>query len=434
MDKETNQDKKSQTIPISVENVENEISKNHTYGSGYRSSSWFIVINQKTMETLDITYEKIPDFLQDNFKTLLYACWDEEIGDKGNQHLHIYMELGSKVRFTTIKKFFEGAHIERRYGSPLEARTYVEKPHGVLFKGKEKSHTVVKPFQELGNFEPFRHKKGYRKEQELQLTTQEKFEYIMANFTTYEEIRDWDIHFATMHRVNLMQALNEKSKQTFIEKHCTVTKNIFGDTVTTVNRGVYYLHGESRTGKTFGVMKKWGDRNVSVIGNLHEDMKMDKYNNTPVMVLDEYYSQFKLDTVLGILDDKLIELDCRYSNRLNLAHTIVLTSNWTFEKQYSNAQKENPIAYKAFKNRFTGGCWELWKSSNGIRYLACEWGYNPAYGAPIDIFDDSMRVVTKEQLKRIKNMPEKFCIKLPRKISDSVLDKLEEEYMKNLPF
>ncbi len=37
----------------------------------------------------------------------------------------------------------------------------------MLFKGKEKSYTVVKLMQELGSFEPFKHLKGYRKEIEL---------------------------------------------------------------------------------------------------------------------------------------------------------------------------------------------------------------------------------------------------------------------------
>lgn len=408
--------------------------KNHTYGGGYRSSSWFIVINQKTMEDLNITYENLPGLILDKFGTLLYACWDEEVGDTGNRHLHLYMELGSKVRFSKVKKVFEGAHIDRRYGSPVEARTYIQKPEGVLFKGKEKRHTVEKPFQELGDFEPFRCKKGYRVQMELQLNTQEKYEYVMENFSAYDEVKEWDIHFATTNRANLEQAFNEKMKQEFIDKHCTVISNLFGKTITTVNRGVFYLHGQSRTGKTFGVMKKWGDADVSVVGNLKEDMKMDKYKNTPVMVLDEYYSQFKLDTILGILDDKLTELDCRYTNRYNLTHTIVLTSNWEFEKQYSNAKKDNPIAYNAFKNRFTGGCWELWKSKNGIRYLACEWGYNQKYGAPIDIFDNTVRVVTIEQLKIIKSLSDEICNALPRKITDVALEKAVEENKNALPF
>ncbi len=56
---------------------------------------------------------------------------------------------------------------DRRYGSPTKARQYIEKPFSMLFKGKEKSYTVVKLMQELGSFEPFKHLKGYRKEIEL---------------------------------------------------------------------------------------------------------------------------------------------------------------------------------------------------------------------------------------------------------------------------
>ena len=98
----------------------------------------------------ELNYENIADFIQTEFK-VLYACWDEEISDNGKKHIHLYMELDHKVRFSTIQKKLTGAHIDRRYGSPTEARQYIEKPLGMLFKGKEKSHTVVKPMQELGS-------------------------------------------------------------------------------------------------------------------------------------------------------------------------------------------------------------------------------------------------------------------------------------------
>lgn len=416
-----------------MKNIEEELTKNRSYAGGYRTGSWFIVINEKAMNDLNITYETMHEYLQEKFPSLLYACWNEEVGDKGNRHIHLYMELSDKKRFSTIKNIFQDAHIDRRYGSPLEARTYIEKPEGVLFKGKEKSHTVVKPILELGNFEPFRLKKGYRVERDMKLNTQEKIEYALEKFDSYEEVVEWDIHFATIYRKNIEELFSKREKEKFIAEHCTIIRNFHGDTVTTVNRGIFYLHGQSRTGKTFGVLRKWGDKNVSLIGNLYEGMNMDRYQNTPVMVLDEFYSQFKLDTVLGILDDKLTELDCRYLNRLNLTHTIVLTSNWEFDKQYNKARTENPIAYKAFKNRFTGGSWELWRGANGIRYLACEWGYNPKYGAPIDIFDTSVRVVSVEQLKKLKQLDDGAFKTLPVNFSDKELERALES-SDSIPF
>ena len=147
--------------------LENELAKGHNYGSGYRSKSWFIVIGEKAMTDLNLNYENIADFIQKEFK-ILYACWDEEISDNNKKHIHLYMELDNKVRFSTIQKRLTGAHIDRRYGSPAEARQYIEKPVGMLFKGKEKSHTVVKPMQEIGSFEPFKRSEEHTSELQSQ--------------------------------------------------------------------------------------------------------------------------------------------------------------------------------------------------------------------------------------------------------------------------
>ena len=174
MEKEITKEVLSSTI------LEEELARGRKYGSGYRSASWFVVIGEKAMIDLNLNYENIADFIQKEFK-ILYACWDEEISDNGKKHLHLYMELDNKVRFSTIQKKLTGAHIDRRYGSPVEARQYIEKPVGMLFKGKEKSHTVVKAMQEIGSFEPFKHLKGYKKESELKMSTQDKLDYSMEN-------------------------------------------------------------------------------------------------------------------------------------------------------------------------------------------------------------------------------------------------------------
>ena len=202
--------------------LEDELAKGHSYGSGYRSASWFIVIGEKAMTDLNLNFENIADFIQKEFK-VLYACWDEELSDNGKRHLHLYMELDNKVRFSTIQKKLTGAHIDRRYGSPAEARQYIEKPAGMLFKGKEKSHTVVKPMQELGNFEPFKHLKGYRKETALKMSSQDKLDYVLEKFNSWEEVVVWDLHFATTHKAGLLSAFEQKRYHKFINSNI-VTK------------------------------------------------------------------------------------------------------------------------------------------------------------------------------------------------------------------
>ena len=343
--------------------LEEELAKGHSYGSGYRSRSWFIVIGEKAMTDLNLNYENIADFIQEEFK-VLYACWDEELSDNNKKHLHLYMELDNKVRFSTIQKKLQGAHIDRRYGSPAEARQYIEKPVGMLFKGKEKSHTVVKPMQELGSFEPFKHLKGYRKETALKMSSQDKLDYVLEKFNSWEDVVPWDIHFATTNKAGLLSAFEQKRYLEFINSDI-VTKytNAEGKTSISVNRKVYYLYGPAGCGKTEGIKRKFGDDEVSQITNLKWDMKFDDYRNNKVLLLDEFYSQISINQMLNLLDNKITKFPCRYENKYNLSETVILTSNNKFEQQYIDEQTDNPETYIAFCRRFSGGIWERKKSS-----------------------------------------------------------------------
>lgn len=410
MEKEKNNELLSPTT------VEEELDKKHSYGSGYRSCSWFIVIGEKAMHDLNLTYETLPDFIQENF-SILYACWDEEKSDKGKTHLHLYMELDNKVRFSTMLKKLPGAHLDRRYGSPSEARLYIQKPEGVLFKGKEKSHTVTKPMQELGNFEPFKHMKGYRKESEWKMSTQDKMDYALEHFNSWEEVITWDIHFATTNKSSLLSAFEQKRYNDFINSDiCTKYTNMYGKTSISVNRKVYYLCGSAGCGKTEGVKRKYGEDDVSKITNLKADMKFDDYNNNGVLLFDEFYSQIPLNQMLNLLDNKITKLPCRYENKHNLSHTIILTSNNAFEQQYPNAKTENPETYHAFCRRFNCGIWEMYQASanstenllptylhTGTRYIAMKSGPIDVE-PPVDVSDNSVVVISYASLQAIKSI------------------------------
>lgn len=407
--------------------LENELAKGHNYGSGYRSKSWFIVIGEKAMIDLNLNYENIADFIQTEFK-VLYACWDEEQSDNGKRHLHLYMELDNKVRFSTIQKKLTGAHIDRRYGSPTEARQYIEKPLGMLFKGKEKSHTVVKPMQELGSFEPFKHIKGYRKEIELNMSSQDKFDYALEHFDSWEEVIPWDIHFATTHKAALLAAFEEKRYDKFINSDSVVKyTNSQGKTSISVNRQVYYLCGPAGCGKTEGVKRKFGDDEVSIITNLKPDMKYDYYRNNSVLLLDEFYSQISINQMLNLLDNKITKLPCRYENKYNLSKEVILTSNNKFEMQYVDEQADNYETYTAFCRRFIGGIWEMYQCAandeealgpvyqhTGKRFIAMKQGSANAK-PPVEI-DSSVEWISYTQLQNVKGfdiLRGKFAIPVP---------------------
>ena len=197
-----------------------------------------------------------------------------------------------------------------------------------------------------------------------------------------------------MHQKSLESAFSEKQFESFIHSDAVRTfTNADGNKCYTVNRKVYYLWGTSRVGKSHGVERKHGQENVSLVGSLCRSMKFDDYRETPVMILDEFYSQLSLNEVLGILDDKIGYLPCRYSNKRNLTTTIVLTSNDPLREQYADQPDNRRIP---FLKRLTGGVWEMYRAAadaaerkqkpehyTGIRYIACQIdGSTRAYNEP----------------------------------------------------
>lgn len=78
------------------------------------------------------------NFLKGSSISINYFIFNYEIGDTGNLHSHLYVELKQQCRFSKIKKIFPGAHIEKRYGTQESAIDYVYKRG----KFEDKFHTL----------------------------------------------------------------------------------------------------------------------------------------------------------------------------------------------------------------------------------------------------------------------------------------------------
>jgi len=408
---------------------EAQVSKSGEVGTGSRHASYFIVINEGAVKDKPFQqfFDELPDYIRTNFNAEFFA-WNMEKNKAGKLHIHLYLELADNgVRFKTMQNRFPGAHIELRRGSPTQALLYLQKPEGVLFNGEEKSHTVVVPVQTEGDFAPYALLKWRRRSETEKMKTQEKFEYFLENCTSFQEVKYQDIHFSTMHQKSLESAFSEKQFESFIHSDAVKTfTNADGNKCYTVNRKVYYLWGTSRVGKSHGVERKFGQENVSSVGSLCRGMKFDDYRETPVMILDEFYSQLSLNEVLGVLDDKIGYLPCRYSNKRNLTTTIVLTSNDPLLEQYADQPSNRRIP---FLKRLTGGVWEMYRAAadaaerkqkpehyTGIRYIACQIdggtrAYNEPGFAPCEppvlVDGESVVQVSYDELLAIKDADKK---------------------------
>ena len=378
--------KKTTEDILNCTNMEYDTSQVGKIGSGSRHASYFIVINEGAEVVggnIKAFYDGLSDYVKQKLNVEFFA-YNLEKNKKGHLHIHLYVELeGNGIRFKTMQNHFKGAHIELRRGSPKQALVYLEKPPGVKFGGEEKHHTVVIPVKTEGDFGPYELIQYRRKSPTSKMTTQEKFDFFLENCETKTDVKYVDLQFATVHKEALTEAYLEKALRDFQNSpDVIVFTNPDGKKSYTVKRKVYYLWGTSRCGKTNGVIRKHGEEDVSIVGDLHRDMKYDDYRGTKVLVLDEFYSQLSLNQVLNITDDKIGHLPSRYQNKRNLTTTIVLTSNDPLYEQYPDEQPRRRIP---FLKRLTGGVWEVyrgaanrkeqdWPAENhtGKRYIACQ--------------------------------------------------------------
>lgn len=93
------------------------------------------------------TNEKIEQIIAKSRVT--FACYAHEIGENGTPHVHIYMLFPSARRFSTLKKKFPGAHIEKTYGSPEDNIDYIKK-QGKFAETSKAETSVEGSYREFG--------------------------------------------------------------------------------------------------------------------------------------------------------------------------------------------------------------------------------------------------------------------------------------------
>lgn len=333
-----------------------------------RGRSWFIVSHESSWND-DISYEGLFPYLNEKFgDNLAYVCFNEEVSDAGSKHMHIYIELFNDVTQLRIMNLLPGSHVAKRMGSPSEARLYVEKPEGVSFQGKEKSHTVVKPISEHGDWSRYKDIKARGRSAGNKKSANERINEMVDACSTEIECMQFDAAFFNQYRQTIMPLLNQKLKKKFREDHCDIRISAEGHESVTVNLKVAFLWGGSGVGKTTSVYDKYGYDNVYKStfkeSNGKFFLEFEGYNNEPVILVDEVSpDRFpSIDYMKEFLDaSNTSDMWARYANKARLFHTIIFVSNYNFGMFYKNLKDDSKHreSYKAIVRRFTMGIWEM---------------------------------------------------------------------------
>ncbi len=286
-----------------------------------QSRKWQITINNPIDK--GYTHEKIKELLNE-FKSLIYWCMSDEIGENLTYHTHIYLACSSAVRFSTIKNKFDGAHFEMANGTSQQNKDYVFK-EGKWAKDKKKDTNLVNTHEEYGEVPIER--QGARND------LHDLYDMIKQGMSNYDIIELEPNYMMNIDKI-------ERSRQIVREEKY---KNEFR------KLDVRYIYGSTGVGKTRGIMEMHGYQNIFRVTDYQHPF--DNYKGQENIIFEEFRSSLKIQDMLNYLDGYPLELPCRYANKIACFTKVYIITNIPLENQYEEVQKAYKETWNALLRR-----------------------------------------------------------------------------------
>lgn len=301
-----------------------------------QSRKWQLTINNPTEK--GFTHERIRAEL-DSLKSVIYWCMADEIGENGTYHTHVYIQGKGAMRFSTIKKRFDSAHIEMAKGTALQNREYVSKS-GKWEKDKKHETCVDGTFEEWGEMPVER--QGARND------LADLHAMVKEGLSDYDILEQMPEAMLQLDKIQLTRQVivQEKYKNSWRDLTCV------------------YIYGDTGTGKTRSVMEKYGYENVFRVTDYFHPF--DNYRGQDVIIFEEFRSGFRIADMLNYLDGYPLELPCRYANKYACYTKVYIISNIPLSEQYRNQPQES---FNAFLRRIN---YVLHYTLQGIRKSTIE--------------------------------------------------------------
>lgn len=288
-----------------------------------QSRKWLLTLNNPLER--GFTHEHIREEML-NIKSCVFYCMSSEVGGKEKtHHTHIFIACSSAVRFSTIKNRFPIAHIDLAKGSCQQNRDYVFKEG--KWKNTEKNETKLPDQQFEWGTIPIE-RQGARND------LADLYDMIksgLSNFEIMEENPDFMLQIDKL----------DKARQVVHEEKY---KNVFRELE------VVYIWGKTGTGKTKGVMEKFGYDHVYRVTNYNHG-GFDGYKGQDVLILEEFRSSFNIQELLVYLDGYPLELPCRYANKVACFTKVFILSNVDLLEQYPREFDSSSETWNAFIRR-----------------------------------------------------------------------------------
>ena len=288
-----------------------------------QSRSYQITINNPLEK--GFTDDKIDQIIAKSRVT--FACYAHEIGANGTPHVHIYMLFPTPRRFSTLKRKFPGAHIEKTYGSPQDNIDYIRKT-GKFAETSKAETSVEGSYREFGTVPS---------NLSLEISDMEQVVELLRNGYSVVEIIEAYPKYAF--KVNAIEAV----KQAFLAEK-------YRETMRPVE--VTYKFGATGTGKTRSIYQEFAPDDICRITSYGKNgVKFDAYKSEDVLVFEEFASQIPLEEFLVYLDIYPLMLPARYADKTACYTKVIITSNMPLDAQYILEQHQKPETFNAFLRR-----------------------------------------------------------------------------------
>lgn len=294
--------------------------------------TWFCVLNSpRTIFGNELSQQDIVLAALDRWqegKPQRTCAGNYEIGDTGNEHMHLVLCDPQKSRFSAVQKLYPGIHIEPMRGSKEDAENYI------LKKGRfaEKAHTVLVPAIFRGEIKANR---GNRKDLEVIADLLEKG-------MTPEQVMDTDLAYRRYTKIIKDKYYSMQNKKTPPLRNVTV----------------YWHVGQSGTGKTYTYVKLCEERGEDQVYLLsdYSNGGFDKYEAQKILFMDEFKGRLAFADLLGYLEGYKKQIHCRYGNGLSLWDEVHIASVYPPEAIYNlmvDSSQRDIDEYNQLKRRIS---------------------------------------------------------------------------------
>ena len=294
--------------------ISSDSKKESKYVYDRQQKAFFLTINNPSDYGYD--HDKIIEIIHSKFKNRVYFCMCDEQGS--TYHIHIYILLNKKKRWSSVQNAFKHAHIETETnGSPQQCRAYIRKD-GEKYANKAETN-FPDTFYEEGEIPDF-------------FVSSDKVEMLQQ----IEEM----IHSGMRPEEILEKSIIFRQYETTIRKHYFAKR--FNETPPLRDISVIWHLGSSGCGKSYSYVKlceEYGADNIFYASDFANNCSalLDNYEGQQYLFIDEVKpDSFKYGYLLQLLQGYRTPIHARYSNVYSLWIQIDITSIYTPEDIYEN--------------------------------------------------------------------------------------------------